>query len=126
MTSTRTEPATLVGAAARGGLWLAVTLILTRTSGFMISVALARLIAPAQFGLLGMANVALTAIAMVSELCLGAALVQRPQGRDFQATASTAFWTNVAFGWLLVGINAACAPFVASFFGDPSVTPILR
>jgi O-antigen/teichoic acid export membrane protein len=126
MTSTRTEPATLVGVAARGGLWLAVTLILTRTSGFVISVALARLIVPAQFGLLGMANVALTAIAMVSELGLGAALVQRPQGRDFEATASTAFWTNVAFGWLLVGINAACAPLVASFFGDPSVTPVLR
>src|SRR5204862_6377484 len=119
-------PGALAAAAARGGLWLAVTMLLTRSSGFLVSVVLARLVAPEQFGLLGMANVALAAIAMVSELGLGAALVQRPRGRDFETAASTAFWMNVAFGWLLVALNAACAPLVAAFFHDPTVTPVLR
>src|SRR5438046_9649653 len=84
------------GAAARGGLWLAITMVLSRASGFLVSVILARLMAPEQFGLLGMANVALSAMQMASELGLGVALVQRRRGRDFERAASTVFWTNVA------------------------------
>src|SRR5262249_29785245 len=116
----------LAGAATSGGLWLAAATALTRASGFLIAVALARLVAPEQFGLLGMANVALAAITMISELGLGAALIQRRRGSDFDAAASTAFWTNVLFGCLLVGVNALCAPAVAWYFHDPAVTPILR
>src|SRR5438552_124565 len=115
-------PAALFETAARAGLWLVVTMLLVRTSGLLASVILARLVAPDQFGLLGMANVALGAIAMGSELGLGVALVQRPRGRDFDTAASTAFWTNLVFGWLLVGVTAACAPLVAGYFHHLGLT----
>jgi O-antigen/teichoic acid export membrane protein len=124
--ATESNSAALLGAAARGGLWLAATMVVSRASGFLFSIILARLIAPGEFGLFGMANVVLTAVAMLAELGLSAALVQRTRGRDYQDAASTAFWTSVVVGWTLVAANALFAPLTAWYFGDPAVTGILR
>ena len=50
-------------------------------------------------------------LAIIGDLGLGTALVQRPDAVD--AHFDTAFWTNVAWGLLLTGIVILSAPALA-------------
>ena len=58
-------------------------------------------------------------LAIIGDLGLGTALVQRPDAVD--AHFDTAFWTNVAWGLLLTGIVILSAPALAGVLGgeDP-------
>ncbi len=83
------------------------------------TVVLARLLAPSQFGLIGMV-LALTALAdTLKDLGLGSAVVQRRGLRQDQVSAL--FWVNCGIGLLLTGVVAASAPLVAAFYGEPAL-----
>jgi len=86
------------------------------------SILLAHLLSPHEFGLAGMALVFVGIGAAFGDLALSAALVQRPVLEE--ADRSTAFWTNAAAGTLLMVIGIGISPFVADFFGQPSVAPL--
>lgn len=85
-------------------------------------VVLARLLAPADFGLVAMV-VALTNVAvMFKDIGLTDATVQREHITHHQV--STLFWINAAFGLLTAGIIAALGPVVAWFYAEPRLTLI--
>jgi O-antigen/teichoic acid export membrane protein len=86
------------------------------------SIALAHLLNPHEFGLAGMALVFTGIGAVFGDLALSAALIQRPT--LLEEDRSTAFWTNVAAGSFLMFLGIGISPFVADFFGRPSVAPL--
>ena len=52
------------------------------------------------------------------------AIIQR---RDIEpAHLNTAFWSNITVGVLLAGVGILAAPAVASVFGEPELTGIVR
>ena len=88
--------------------------LLLRTGSMMI---LARLLSPADFGLLGMATVCTGFVALFQDLGLSIATVQCAS--ITQAQASTLFWINLAAGTLLAALCAATAPILTTFFHEP-------
>lgn len=86
------------------------------------TILLARLLPPADFGLVAMV-VALTGLAaLFGDLGLSMATVQRTE--ITQAQVSTLFWVNVAAGAVIAALVAALAPAIAWFYGEPRLTEI--
>jgi O-antigen/teichoic acid export membrane protein len=83
---------------------------------------LARLLTPADTGLIAMVTVITGFVALFNDLGLSAATVQRAE-IDHQQV-STLFWINVATGVVLALITAALAPAVAWFYDEPRLTVI--
>jgi len=90
----------------------------------LTTIVLARLLVPADFGLLGMATVVIGLVSMFKDLGTAAAVIQarEPTGR----LLSSVFWANVTFGCLGAGFLILIAPYVATFYHQPRMTAILR
>jgi len=91
---------------------------------FIMSVVLARLLAPESFGLISMLAV-FTAVAMLLiEGGFSGALIQK---RELESKdRSTVFWFNLASGAVVAILMYALAPYVAKFYGQPELTRVAR
>jgi PST family polysaccharide transporter len=90
----------------------------------LILAILARLITPAEFGVISAALVVITFSKIFYQLGIGPALVQRPQLEDRHL--KTAFVSSVVFGVILGLLVWASAPLVASFFQMERLQGVLR
>ncbi|MBI4597129.1 MAG: MOP flippase family protein [Candidatus Omnitrophica bacterium] len=89
----------------------------------LITVLLAHLLSPRDFGLLGMTTVFTQFAMMVGELGMTGALIQRPAVREEHY--ASAFWLSVMVGVILMAIMTACSPAIARFYRTPDLQPIL-
>jgi len=114
--------ADLKGRSVRGGV---VTLTSQGAQFVMQTVAtvvLARLLVPADFGLVAMVT-AITGLGQAfADLGLSEATIQHPEISHDQV--STLFWINVAIGLTLTSITAALAPVLAWFYREPRLIDI--
>jgi len=114
-----TNKATVVS----GIKWTSISTFGRRIMALLVNILLARLLAPADFGLVAMAAVVLGFIDIFKDLGTGAALIQRKElGDDL---LSSIFWFNVGFGIAATALTIAGAPLVAAFYKEPRVTPVL-
>ena len=90
---------------------------------FASQIVLARLLLPADFGLVAMAGPALSLVGTFADLGFTQVTVQRPS--ITQAELSALFWINVAISTAFAGLIACAAPLVALFYREPLLTPIL-
>lgn len=86
-------------------------------------VVLARLLAPADFGLVSMASVFVGFIWIFKDLGIGSAVVQREELT--QRLLSTVFWANLGLGVFAALTLVLIAPFVGRFYHQPSVALLL-
>jgi PST family polysaccharide transporter len=104
--------------AARG---TAITLI-GQWAGFVLqtlsTVVLARLLTPADFGLVAGVLVVTGLAELLKDLGLGAATVQRRELTGPQL--NTLFWVNAGLGVVTAAAVAASAPLVAAFYDQPA------
>jgi PST family polysaccharide transporter len=84
---------------------------------FIISVILARLLTPKDFGLIAMIVVFTGFAALFSEMGFGTALIQRKVIEERHL--SSIFWLNIAVGLILTCIFFAGAPLVSTFYSEP-------
>jgi len=114
--------ADLKGRAVRGGV---LTLTSQGAQFLMQSVAtvvLARLLIPADFGLVAMVT-AITGLGQAfADLGLSEATIQHPEITHEQV--STLFWINVAIGFVLTTVSASIGPVLAWFYREPRLTGI--
>lgn len=87
---------------------------LLRTGSTMI---LARLLTPADFGLVAMVATLVNFAHLFKDLGLSMATVQREKITHGQV--STLFWVNISISFLISVIVVAIAPLVASFYQEP-------
>jgi O-antigen/teichoic acid export membrane protein len=85
---------------------------------------LARLVSPTDFGVVSAALIVIALSAIVSQLGLGPALVQRPELE--RRHIDTAFTTSVLIGLVLGAIIWIGAPLISGFFRTQGVDPVLR
>ena len=78
---------------------------------------LARLLAPKEFGLVGMVTAFTGVLNLFRDFGLSTATVQRTHVTEEQI--STLFWINILVGTALALILACMAPFVAVFYHEP-------
>lgn len=107
-----------------GVSWTATSQAVTQMSIFLVTIVLARLLVPEDFGVIGMANIYVGLVAMLGEIGLGAALIHRAEASLDEL--STVFWASVVVGAALTAASIACAPLAASFFRDPQVGAVIR
>lgn len=107
------------GLAWKGGSQLARQLL-----RIVVTVVLARLLTPGQYGTAGMAIVFSTLVVIFGDLALGAALVQRKTLSE--EDRSTVFWVSAAAGIVFTAIGIAVAGPLAHFYGNPQVEPLFR
>jgi O-antigen/teichoic acid export membrane protein len=112
-------------AAAKGGLVLSVVSVIENGMQFVRSMVLARILTPGDFGLMGMALVAMQAGDALSQTGFQRALMRKKKGEagEFLDTV----WTiSVLRGLALAALLFLSAPAIASFFSAPETIPILR
>ncbi len=106
------------------GFWLLGLRLAERVLGLARMVVLARLLVPDDFGLFGIALLAMSVLEALSGTGFNEAIIHR-QGRseDYLGTA----WTvHITRGFLLAAAMFVSAPWVAAFFGEPASEPLLR
>jgi len=110
--------------ARRASFWSGGDSVLRALLGFAITVALARLVAPDQFGVVAMILVFSAIANVLVDAGLGTALIQR-QDAD-HVDESTAFHFNLGMSLVLALLLALSAPWIARFFAQPLLVGITR
>lgn len=96
----------------------------TQIIQFLTSILLARLLLPAEFGLIGMISVfvAIGTSLMNSGLTQSLIRTENPDQEDF----STVFYFNLGASIIIYLALVMAAPFVANFFSEPLLVQIIR
>ncbi len=111
-------------AAVTGTFWSALSTIFSRGLRFFVTILLARLLVPEDFGAVAMGLLVMDVAELLSDVGLAAALIQRKQVDPQHLT--TAFWANLILGAVLWLATWWLAPLAAAFFRNASVVAILR
>jgi|CXWL01.1.fsa_nt_gi PST family polysaccharide transporter len=109
--------------AIKGLSWSFVGQIIKQVFQFVINVALAHLLLPADFGLVAMAAVFINFVSIFADMGVSSALIQRKHVTETHW--SSAFWLNILFGLILTVFFGLCAPMIASFYNHPELSPII-
>lgn len=91
---------------------------------FVVSIFLARLLNPDDFGVLAMATIFYGWVELFTDFGLGQSLIQKKEVSPGQT--STIFWINISIGFLLFVLFYIAAPWIADFFETPTITGIVR
>jgi PST family polysaccharide transporter len=102
--------------------WVALGQALGQLLRFLVSVVLARLLVPEDFGLLAMAAVFSELVGMFYFLGAGAAIIQRPVlSEPLRRVLVT---LGVLSGLSMTIVLVALSPLIAAYFGDPRVQAV--
>jgi O-antigen/teichoic acid export membrane protein len=105
-----------------GVAWSMLAVGAVQISRVGVALVLARLLTPRDYGLAAMALVFSSLVLAISDLSLGAGLVQRREITE--ADRSTVFWTSAAIGLGLTLAGIGVSGPLASFYGEPNVRPL--
>lgn len=115
---------TLSQRVVRGGFWVFTLRIASRGLSLVRTIVLARVLAPADFGLMGIALLAMSALETFSQTGFQAALIQKKE--DIEDYLDTAWTISALRGFVLFAVLYLAAPYIALFFDTPAATPIMR
>lgn len=91
---------------------------------FIISIVLARILAPEDYGQIALITVFTTIMQVFVDSGLGTALIQKKDADDLDF--SSVFYFNFAVCLILYAVMFVAAPFIAEFYNNSSLTPIIR
>src|SRR5690348_13949811 len=108
----------------RAALWSAIEIAARYGVQIVVMVVLARLLTPADFGLIAMLLVFTAVGSLLADSGFGTALIQRQNTTADDET--TVFLFSVAISVLLAGVLWYSAPAIASFYSQPQLIPLTR
>jgi O-antigen/teichoic acid export membrane protein len=91
---------------------------------FVISIILARLLLPAQFGLIAMLSIFMALAHSFIDSGFGQALIQKQDAT--RVDESSVFYFNIALGLAAAGLLSLAAPWIAAFYRMPLLVPLTR
>lgn len=115
---------TLRRQAIKSTAWLAVTRLWSQSVSWLVTIILARLLLPADYGLFGMALAVIHLLEVFQEFGLGAGIVQRRQLNEREVNA--VFWFSLAVSIVIAAMAFAGAEAVARYFGEPRLVWMIR
>jgi PST family polysaccharide transporter len=107
--------------AISGVKWSSISLFGRRG---LSTIILARLLAPADFGLVAMAAVVIGFIEIFNDLGTATAVIQRKE--PSRALLASVFWINAGFGLAATLVLILLAPLLGVFYREPQVAPIMQ
>jgi O-antigen/teichoic acid export membrane protein len=106
----------------RGGVVTVGSGVASVTIRLISTIFLARMLAPADFGVVAMVTAVTAFVGLFRDLGLSSATIQK---RDLtHGQQCNLFWINVGTGLLLTAITAAMAPAIAAFYGRPDLQAV--
>lgn len=114
----------LLSQASKSIKWAGLAQIIGRFSQPLLLLILARVLRPAEYGILEIAVLVAALSAILLDMGLSRALVQTDS--DPQSAANAVFWLNFGFGAALYGLLFLGSPTIAAFFREPELIAVLR
>jgi lipopolysaccharide exporter len=102
--------------------WSSISSLSRTGAAFLQLAILARFLAPADFGKMSLVLALLALAQLASDLGMGAAIIQRQHIGEDQL--SSLYWMGVAAGAAVAALLALASPWVAAFYGEPSLQPL--
>lgn len=107
-----------------GVTWAAVEKWGQQIIQFIITIIIARILSPADYGIVGILTVFLMLSNVLIDSGFGAALIQKKEVTEVDY--STIFYFNLLISIVCYGILYLAAPAIARFFNEPQLTAITR
>jgi PST family polysaccharide transporter len=104
--------------------WTALAEIASRAAQPLVTLVLARLLSPNEFGIVGVAIMVISFSQVFWEAGLSRALIQTES--DSEQAANVVFWTNIALSVLVYMLLFFVAPTIGSVYHDATIAPVLR
>lgn len=123
MRAVESPPERASGRPAQAGRGIVGTQALRLAVRIGTTVALARMVAPADYGVFGMAALLHGLVYMMQDLGLSMLTLRTAQLGDSER--NTLFWLNAATGLAIALLVTGTAPLVGSFFGDGRLVAIV-
>ena len=114
----------LTSADARGSAITLSTKAVATVLSLGGTAVLARLLSPADFGLVDMMGTAVALLGSFGNFGLSQATVQKYNLKAGEV--NNLFWLNLVFGLPLWGLGAALAPLLAAFYSAPDLVQVAR
>jgi O-antigen/teichoic acid export membrane protein len=117
-------PGSLRSTTLRGLFWSFLERIGQQGVQFAISIVLARLLMPSQFGLIAMLSLFMAVAQTFLDSGFGSALIQKQNATRLDE--SSIFYFNIVVGVVAAALMALAAPWIAAFYKTPILTPLTR
>ncbi len=114
----------LTNKTVRGVAWNSIDRIANYGIAFLVSIVLARLLSPEDYGLIGLINIFIAVFNTILDGGLSTALIRKEKVNDTEY--NTVFYTNLVVSGFLTLILFVCAPWISGFFKRPELVPYLR
>jgi O-antigen/teichoic acid export membrane protein len=114
----------VANAAVKATKWVFLSSLLLNSCQAIFAIILARLLVPSDFGLVAYATMFLGFVNLIQDMGMRQALIQRKD--DIEASANIVFTINMVLGSLWYLVAFVVAPYLADFFNNSQITPILR
>ena len=117
-------PSTLKQKVMSGLAWRSMERFGTQAVQFVLTVVLARLLEPKDFGVIALLTVFLALANVLVNSGFGTAIIQKKvvDERDLNSV----FYLSLGISLLLYGMLWYCAPLIARFYSEPVLVPVLR
>lgn len=105
-------------------VWNAVEKYSSQGIAFLVSIIMARLLTPTEYGVVGLTSVFISFSDIFINSGLSRALICKKEcSIDDYCTAN---WVNIGVSFICYGILFICAPFIAEFYEQPILVPTMR
>ena len=108
----------------RGTVWSAADAFLGQGVTFVVGVVLARILSPAEYGLIGIVLIFTIILSGIVDSGFSNALIRKKDTTD--ADYNTMFVTNMVISIALFVLLWLCSPLIAQFFDRPELTSLTR
>lgn len=108
----------------KGLFWSSVERFSNQGVSFVFSIILARILAPSDFGIVAMIGIFFAVAQSFVDSGFSNALVRKTDRRE--EDLSTCFYFNIGVGIVAYIVLFFIAPFVATFYNQPILSPIIR
>lgn len=115
---------TLKQATTKGLFWSSVERFSNQGVQFVFSIILARLLSPSDYGIIAMVTIFFAVAQSFVDSGFSNALVRKMD--RVEEDLSTCFYFNIAVGLVAYIVLFFIAPFVATFYNQPILSPIIR
>ena len=107
-----------------GLIWTFGERILAQSVSFLVSVLLARMILPEEYGIISIVLIFINIANVFVSNGFGESLIQRKEAND--TDFSTVFYCSFTFSWLIYAVLFFLAPAISEFFHNEKLTLVLR
>lgn len=121
-------PSSLGNRVISGAKWTAIASLINQLVGFLRSIALARLLAPADFGLMGMVATFSTALFALTVIGgEGSIIANRTKDQEALRRHVNTVWTLHIFRGMVISLGIfLLAPSIAAFYEEPALANVAR